>query len=58
MDANHRKSGFLSSVAHSSKFCREEKQLLFGFPGRSSPCFPDGVDVRGNSAEMHLAMFT
>jgi len=50
MDTDHRKSAFISSPAYDSKFCRKEKQLPFHFPIRGSPCFPDGVHLRGNNA--------
>lgn len=48
-------SGFISSVAHNSKFC-SKKHLPFCFPIRSSSFFHDGVNLRGNNAKMCLAI--
>lgn len=56
MDTDHRESDFISFLACDNKFFREQKWFPFHFPIRGSPYFPDGVDLEGNKAEMHLGI--
>lgn len=55
MDTECRESGFISFLAHDT-FFREQKRFPFHFPIKGSPYLADGVDLKGNNAEMHLGM--